>query len=866
MNWIRSAIAGLGLVLGAACQPERAVRASYHVDLEDAHSGTAVVTLRLEGAPKSVEFASPLADELVGFSDVRLADGAGQSLPLVFAPPAYGAKGGASRYVARHGSGELTLQYRVRAAPYWPKSGAQELRQSGVIGPHGTALALPGLLLLPSCALAETAFSLALPDGWEVVEAPEATLHTSELWRSALVAGDYRRQREALGPNVALSVFARSPADADALVTEVVQELARVLGEPVAPLHVVLAPWGQGDLPAELPGQLGTAIVDLRGTDPESLRSLVRALVPRWFGRTPAEIEGESSDESWFPLGLVEYLALTLPVDLGRVERDVAASIEWAWVRSNRKASLVKHAEDEVEHKLTRREMATALIHELRLGLPAEAFASALRDYAGRGYPTFASAEASEHFAAFRSTNLADGASLSFENDWRIPLQNRPAGRQDTGRVERVQKIVFTSDTEGYIEGCGCKLAQAGGVAHRAEVLRALRAKDPQLLVLDLGNFSPVKAGRARLDALMTEEYRFFLAAMEEMNYEAACVGPVDLYAGSSVLREATEARTPFLGLGIDVEDEAPFAAHVVVKKGGMRVGVVGFTELLEPGSRFQAQERNMQGVKFPTSLAALEADVRELRPEVDLLIVAGRMQPRTLQAVCAPELGVDLVLLGGYEGYRFLSDGPSGFRNDTAVVCHQVGGSGYSLVTLFLSEQGALEVQLESRFLSRDGPIHPDMQRRIDRFYREIGSRRELLADMPALLAWDVWQRDAYVGADACRACHVAQHEQWLQTPHARAMETLVGVGRQNSPKCVQCHVVGFETESGYRMAGSTPHLAGVQCEICHGAGAEHVRTQKAADIRKSPPARLCFECHDQEHAEGFAERLDTALESVRH
>jgi hypothetical protein len=81
-----------------------------------------------------------------------------------------------------------------------------------------------------------------------------------------------------------------------------------------------------------------------------------------------------------------------------------------------------------------------------------------------------------------------------------------------------------------------------------------------------------------------------------------------------------------------------------------------------------------------------------------------------------------------------------------------------------------------------------------------------------------------------------------------------------------VQCHVVGFETETGFRMAGSTPGLAGVQCEICHGAGAEHVRTQAASDIRKTPPARLCFECHDKEHAEGFADRLEAALESVGH
>jgi cytochrome c1 len=353
---------------------------------------------------------------------------------------------------------------------------------------------------------------------------------------------------------------------------------------------------------------------------------------------------------------------------------------------------------------------------------------------------------------------------------------------------------------------------------------------------------------------------------MGDMNYDAACVGPGELYSGSTALREASEARTALLGLGIEVEHEAPFASHVIVSKNGLRVGVIGFSELLEPGQRFQAEERNMAEVNFPTSTDELIARVRELRPDVDVLIVAGRMQPRTLRTLCASELGVDLVLLGGYDGYRFLPGGPAGFLNDTAVACHQIAGYGYSLLTLYLSKQGAVEVQLDTQFLKKDEPIHPDMQRRIDRFYREIGNRHELLADMEPLFAWDAWQRGAYVGAEACRECHVEQHAQWSQTPHARAMETLITAGRQTSPKCVQCHVVGFETESGYRMSGSTPHLADVQCEICHGAGAEHARTKAAADIRRSPPARVCFECHDQEHAESFSDRLEPALESVRH
>src|SRR5262245_2492648 len=309
--------------LALACHPDRTVRADYRVDLGEAKSGEAVVTLHLSGAPPSLELSSLLVDDLLGISGFRIEDGGGRPVQFKTVPPPAGTKR-SSRFVAdTGGSDELTVRYRVRAAPYWPRSGAQELRQSGVLGAGGAAFALPGLLLLPSEMPAEVGFSLALPDAWSVVEAPGATVLTSELWRTALVAGDYRVRRQPLAAKVELSVFAGAPADAETVVKRVVEELERALGEPAAPLHVILAPSAKDDLPAELPGQLHTAIVDLRDDDPESLRSLVHAIATRWHARTPAEIEGDSSPGSWFELGLTEYLALTVPVELGLVQRDV---------------------------------------------------------------------------------------------------------------------------------------------------------------------------------------------------------------------------------------------------------------------------------------------------------------------------------------------------------------------------------------------------------------------------------------------------------------------------------------------------------------------------------------------------------------
>src|SRR5262245_29879125 len=236
----------------AACH-EQPARASYRVDLRSAAQGEATVELRLGGAPEGVELASLLGDTLAGVSDLRIEDAAGKPVPITLAPPPAGSKDGITRYVTHERSGsDLVARYRLRVTPCWPESGAQELRRSGAIGSAGVALSLPSMLLVPSCALDESELAFDLPDGWVVVEKPSSRgpVSASELWRPALVAGDFRLVRKLIAPKLELSVFQRAQVNAEELVTELAGGIAGILGEPRAPVHLVIAPWEPAASPA----------------------------------------------------------------------------------------------------------------------------------------------------------------------------------------------------------------------------------------------------------------------------------------------------------------------------------------------------------------------------------------------------------------------------------------------------------------------------------------------------------------------------------------------------------------------------------------------------------------------------------------
>jgi len=90
-----------------------------------------------------------------------------------------------------------------------------------------------------------------------------------------------------------------------------------------------------------------------------------------------------------------------------------------------------------------------------------------------------------------------------------------------------------------------------------------------------------------------------------------------------------------------------------------------------------------------------------------------------------------------------------------------------------------------------------------------------------------------------------------WSLTRHACAWETLVRLGRENDPKCVRCHVVGYGHSGGFLNPRKTPHLSDVQCESCHGRNGCKAFAGGVMVRRVTP--ETCARCHDAVHSPRF-------------
>jgi hypothetical protein len=99
-----------------------------------------------------------------------------------------------------------------------------------------------------------------------------------------------------------------------------------------------------------------------------------------------------------------------------------------------------------------------------------------------------------------------------------------------------------------------------------------------------------------------------------------------------------------------------------------------------------------------------------------------------------------------------------------------------------------------------------------------------------------------AFVGAAKCKMCHKVQYASWEQTTHAKSTEAAkASTDPAFEASCLSCHATNADEA-----------LSGVQCEACHGAGADFKKMSIMKDREKAvanglivPTQATCDKCH---------------------
>jgi nitrate/TMAO reductase-like tetraheme cytochrome c subunit len=404
--------------------------------------------------------------------------------------------------------------------------------------------------------------------------------------------------------------------------------------------------------------------------------------------------------------------------------------------------------------------------------------------------------------------------------------------------------VIFVSgDSRGYLEPCGCRRDQAGGLPGRATIIEASKAA--ARLVLDVGNLTP---GSRPYELL---KLRYLLQGMEQIGYDAVNLGRREAELDRDTLKRTLDgSQLPFVSANV-VEKNGrrrltePFR---IIQRGSLKVGVTGVTtaDPYDVGP----------GLEVRPPMEALAEVVPDLERRCDYLIVLAFVDEDAIREIAGKFHEVDCILGGD------VPQPSSSAQEINRAIVFNVMDKGKVIGEIQLKRQDSGYRVERSRGIKIVGDRltpHPAMVKLIDRYKAELRERRYELASAEGMerIPGQESTADEFVGDKKCVSCHPSEHQVTVASKHHHAFQTLIDKKSEFDPECLSCHTVGYGLHSGFIDAEKTPHLANVQCENCHGRGKEHVNAMLTAARKPSTlkpvTQATCIRCHDQENSENF-------------
>lgn len=541
---------------------------------------------------------------------------------------------------------------------------------------------------------------------------------------------------------------------------------------------------------------------------------------------------------------------------------------------------------------------------EVSVGLPLEGGAGS-GGGAGSSGDAAASGEAAAGGAGGGVVATGEGAGASDAGGDEVPA------RVIADYGPPAPTLLVIAGMKGYVEPCGCTAGlHVGGLERMAGFVEAVRARQPDSLVLDGGNML-FEYPEVDEHMLAQERIKAPLVAgtLGALGVFATTPGPTDFALGVDFYLEtlgATGIRV--LSANLLTADGEPLGAPFAVAEvggSGLRVGVIG----VAAPQAFAGVEAVRAEAPAPAIAAAVEA-LRADGVETIVLLVAG-------DAAAAAELagaaaGVDFVVVGmpeetdevaiasgaallhafdqgRYVGILKLYPGGDGAYADARVEDREAleridrrldylrsqlfllpparQGEEPPIILSMREQMAELEVQREAVrngniaipegggaflywpvALERGYPENPDVAGAVDAYNAQLRALHEAHTDIVPLGPDDI----AYVGIEVCALCHQEAVDHWRTTLHSHAMQTLVDRGKEFDQDCVSCHVAGFMRPGGSVVANHNG-LADVQCEACHGPGGAHIVEETRNQIVLDPDPAVCRECHHPDHSPMF-------------
>jgi hypothetical protein len=341
-------------------------------------------------------------------------------------------------------------------------------------------------------------------------------------------------------------------------------------------------------------------------------------------------------------------------------------------------------------------------------------------------------------------------------------------------------------------------------------------------VVVDIGNVfdTPGLQGQLKAEvavrAMQLMPYDLLNLGRSEFNYGNGFLG-----GGEFLCNQSLGLTLPTISANVVYEDtgEPVTDSHSIKDFGNFKVGFVGAVSKEYEATMLSANSINTREIEVLDEVISLSKEVSTIRNDVDILVVLADMNSETCETVVKEVAGIDIIICG--EGNP---DTPEP-KASNGVYFVQPGAEGQHIGNLVIGLDHNNQIKtVDNSLIPLDGSIsdqQDDIKAVLDSYFACLESFKDVLLDIDQT---DPPDGGSYTGDSVCKHCHSDQYDQWDTTAHAEAFATLKGRSQDYNPECIPCHTTGFGYTGGFETPDLTSEMEGVQCEMCHGAGAEHL------------------------------------------
>lgn len=335
---------------------------------------------------------------------------------------------------------------------------------------------------------------------------------------------------------------------------------------------------------------------------------------------------------------------------------------------------------------------------------------------------------------------------------------------------------------------------------------------------------------------------------MSLMSYAALNLSNLEFSFGLDFLRDTTQKfQIPTLSANIVYEDtnEPITEAARIISFDTFTVGITGVVGKKYDKIILQSNADTIRPVAVIDETTALQREINAIRNSVDILIVLANTGVERARELAQQISGADVIVCG---------HGPDEIKTHyliNGVYVVKAGYDGVNIGKLALSldrNNKIIGAQGEVVTLEKDIDEDQEMLELLDAYHKSLKEHADELfsgEQKPPSSG------GSYSGSEKCSGCHQSEAQQWNTTGHATAFSSLIVKNQDYNPECVICHVTGFGYTGGFKRPDESQDRANVQCEMCHGAGAEHAA--QPAPGYGAISALICVNCHTSDKSPNF-------------